>query len=289
MQRFLGPVAARPFALNCGVLIAVGLAGCAPPPPPPSYLPAAQYSAATPFAPYQFMPLPQGTPAPNWDLLPPAPGQPAVLRLRFPERAFFDFDDYAPRLDSRGVLDAVADAIKRDPSGAAVTVLGHTDIIGTETYNLGLARRRAGSVMEALLSRGVPAGRLTAVAVGKRQPLAPNDTVEGRALNRRVEFLVSPTTAANLAAVAQATPGREPLEVLRPEMAPDNLVVLQGEPLMPRLPVPTPSPGLPRPSALPRRASPASVRRAGPAPAPVVQPARPENVQRAPLGERMEY
>jgi hypothetical protein len=57
--------------------------------------------------------------------------------------------------------------------------------------------------MAALVARGVNPDQLTEVAIGKRQPIAPNDTAEGRALNRRVEFLISPAMSANLAAVQQ--------------------------------------------------------------------------------------
>jgi hypothetical protein len=57
--------------------------------------------------------------------------------------------------------------------------------------------------MAALVARGIKPNQLTEVAIGKRQPIAPNDTAEGRALNRRVEFLISPAMSANLAAVQQ--------------------------------------------------------------------------------------
>lgn|GEM_PF-4771760 len=126
-----------------------------------------------------------------------------VVRVVFPEKAFFAFDSATPLPGSSRILDVIADNMKHDVPDAALTVLGHTDAVGTDAYNIDLSRRRAQAVIEALTARGVPAKQLTEVAIGKRQPLAPNDNPEGRALNRRVEFLISPATSANLAAVQQ--------------------------------------------------------------------------------------
>ena len=141
-------------------------------------------------------------------LLPPGSvdfmaGPVPVVRVVFPERAFFAFDFATPLPGSGRIFDLIADSMKHDVPDAALTVLGHTDAIGSDTYNIALSRRRAEAVMAALVERGVRPGQLTEVAIGKRQPIAPNDTAEGRALNRRVEFLISPATSANLAAVQQ--------------------------------------------------------------------------------------
>ena len=65
---------------------------------------------------------------------------------------------------------------------------GDTDSIGTDAYNQGLSERRAESVRSHLVDRGVSASRLTAVGYGESQPIASNETEEGRALNRRVEL-----------------------------------------------------------------------------------------------------
>lgn len=141
-------------------------------------------------------------------LLPPGSvdfmtGPVPVVRVVFADRVFFDFNSAVPRQEAAGILDLIAENMKRDVPDAALTVLGHTDAIGSDEFNLDLSRRRASAVMQALAARGVNPAELSEVAIGKRQPIAPNDTVDGRARNRRVEFLVSPSLGANLAAVQQ--------------------------------------------------------------------------------------
>jgi outer membrane protein OmpA-like peptidoglycan-associated protein len=126
-----------------------------------------------------------------------------VVRVVFDERVFFDFNSDAPRPEADPVFDLLAENMRRDVPDAAVTVLGHTDAIGTDAYNDSLSARRAAKVMQELLRRGVRANQLSEVAIGKRQPIAPNDTEAGRARNRRVEFLVSSGIDANLATVQQ--------------------------------------------------------------------------------------
>lgn len=126
-----------------------------------------------------------------------------VVRVVFDERAFFAFDSAVPLPASSRIFDVIAQNMKHDVPDAMLTVLGHTDAVGTDDYNIDLSRRRAQAVMQELVNRGVSPGQLTEVAIGKRQPIAPNDTSAGRAMNRRVEFLVSPALASNLAAVQQ--------------------------------------------------------------------------------------
>jgi OOP family OmpA-OmpF porin len=64
-------------------------------------------------------------------------------------------------------------------------IAGHTDSVGTFAYNYLLSARRARAVREYLVQQGVPGYRMTAVGYGEGLPIAPNATVEGRALNRR--------------------------------------------------------------------------------------------------------
>ena len=87
------------------------------------------------------------------------------------------------------ILDEAARILGERP-GVRVNVDGHTDWTGTDAYNQGLSERRANSVRDYLASRGVDASRLIASGHGESQPIASNETREGRALNRRVELNV---------------------------------------------------------------------------------------------------
>ena len=71
--------------------------------------------------------------------------------------------------------------------GSMVKIVGHTDNVGTESNNLSLSNRRASSVREALIMKGVSPARLTAEGRGESMPIASNNTTEGRARNRRIE------------------------------------------------------------------------------------------------------
>jgi len=70
-------------------------------------------------------------------------------------------------------------------------VLGHTDSIGSAAFNQTLSEKRSGSVVSYLASKGIPSSRLTSKGMGKSDPIASNDTPEGRAKNRRVEFVIT--------------------------------------------------------------------------------------------------
>jgi len=101
----------------------------------------------------------------------------------------FDFDKSNIRADARPILDAAIATLQEDPN-VRVTVEGHTDSIGTEEYNMGLSQRRADSVVDYLVAGGIARSRLTAVGMGESDPVASNDTDDGRAQNRRVELRV---------------------------------------------------------------------------------------------------
>ena len=87
--------------------------------------------------------------------------------------------------EDRLLLDSVADILAKRP-GFNVEVRGHTDSTGKDAYNLDLSQRRAEAVRDYLVVKGIPAEKLTAVGKGEAEPIAPNDTADGRALNRRV-------------------------------------------------------------------------------------------------------
>jgi outer membrane protein OmpA-like peptidoglycan-associated protein len=73
-------------------------------------------------------------------------------------------------------------------------VLGHTDSTGSDAYNQALSERRAQSVADYLSMRGVARARMGIRGYGETQPIAPNETEEGRSQNRRVEIKVVPVT-----------------------------------------------------------------------------------------------
>lgn len=124
-----------------------------------------------------------------------------VVRIIFDAAVFFDFNEDTVRPEAEKILDVIAENMRRDVPDARLLVLGHTDAIGTDGYNIDLSKRRATFVMQELVNRGVRSPQLATVAIGKSQPRAPNDTEEGRALNRRVEFMISADQDANVALV----------------------------------------------------------------------------------------
>jgi outer membrane protein OmpA-like peptidoglycan-associated protein len=105
------------------------------------------------------------------------------------EGIYFDFDKVAIRPESGAVLSSVAEVLRENPSWK-VRVEGHTDNIGTDAYNMKLAMGRAAAVRQALVAQyRVSATRLTTAGSGAGRPKTTNDTLEGRAFNRRVELV----------------------------------------------------------------------------------------------------
>jgi OmpA-OmpF porin, OOP family len=92
-------------------------------------------------------------------------------------------------MDSAGLLDRLIETALRCPS-ANIEIAGHTDGDGEDAYNQALSEKRAQSVVDYLVKAGLPADRFTAVGYGSTQPIASNDTDEGKAQNRRIEFVV---------------------------------------------------------------------------------------------------
>jgi len=92
--------------------------------------------------------------------------------------------------DSIGILDQVADALLQVPD-AEVAISGHTDSTGNNQRNLVLSAERADRVKNFLIDRGVSGGRMTSQGYGSSQPIASNETITGRALNRRIDFALT--------------------------------------------------------------------------------------------------
>lgn len=86
-------------------------------------------------------------------------------------------------------LQSLANSLEKYPN-SDILIVGHTDSVGTDAYNLDLSQRRAQAANAYLQSLGVPASRLHAVGKGESEPIQPNDTDAGRAQNRRVEIAI---------------------------------------------------------------------------------------------------
>jgi len=109
-----------------------------------------------------------------------------VVRLN---NVFFDFDKWDLRPESFIELDRVVKLLKENPN-IIIEMSAHTDNRGSDEYNFRLSDDRARSVMEYILSKGVPQDRITSKGYGETMPVVDNDTDEHRQLNRRVEFKI---------------------------------------------------------------------------------------------------
>jgi outer membrane protein OmpA-like peptidoglycan-associated protein len=109
-------------------------------------------------------------------------------RIVILDKVYFQFDSDIIDAKSYELLNEVSAVVMANPSLGRVEVAGHTDSDGADAYNLELSDRRANAVRNYLVSRGVGAGRIIATGYGEIRPLVGNDTPEGKAQNRRVEF-----------------------------------------------------------------------------------------------------
>ena len=147
---------------------------------------------ATPAKPSPAAPAKPATPsAPAAPATPAAPAKPAPSSVRqsvvIQADALFDFDKSVLRPDGKKSID---DALAKI-SGVdleMVIATGHTDSIGTDAYNQRLSERRAQAVKDYLVSKGIPASKVTTIGKGESQPVATNKTKEGRQKNRRVDI-----------------------------------------------------------------------------------------------------
>lgn len=121
----------------------------------------------------------------NVELIPIEVGEKVKL-----ENVFFALDSY--ELDDRSYaeLNKVADFLNENPT-VEISLEGHTDNQGTSAYNLTLSDNRAKAVLEYLVEKGISKDRLTSKGYGDTQPVASNDTKEGRRLNRRTELKIT--------------------------------------------------------------------------------------------------
>jgi len=130
---------------------------------------------------------PVAEPAPPAPAPAPAPEPaPEMQSVRVELDVLFDFDKDTIRPEFRQDIQSLAEFMKTYPS-VTTTVEGHTDSVGSDSYNQNLSERRANAVREALISEGVDGSRVSSAGYGEARPIADNATDEGRAMNRRVE------------------------------------------------------------------------------------------------------
>ncbi len=139
-------------------------------------------------APAAVAPAPRPAPAPA----PVAP--PAATKVTYAADAFFDFDKSVLKPEGKAKLDDLVGKIK-DINLEVIIAVGHTDSVGSDSYNQKLSVARSESVKAYLVSKGIEKNRVYTEGKGEKQPVADNKTSEGRAKNRRVEIEVVGTRA----------------------------------------------------------------------------------------------
>ena len=122
-----------------------------------------------------------------------------AILVNLPDGVTFDVGSATLRPSFRATLDKVATSMMQYPD-SLIDVYGHTDSTGSDVFNQRLSEQRAATVMNYLISRGVPASRLRSQGFGESMPVASNDTTDGRARNRRVEIKIVPITQEDVAA-----------------------------------------------------------------------------------------
>lgn len=130
--------------------------------------------------------------APRLERLPPAPtaapAPPVPISLPAETmRVYFMYNSNEMSNDAYATLDLAAEVLARNP-GLRVTIRGYTDNVGAASYNTWLSRFRAHIVKSYLVGKGVDAERIEAIGMGPTDPVASNETPEGRGANRRVEL-----------------------------------------------------------------------------------------------------
>ena len=121
-----------------------------------------------------------------------------AILVNLPNGVTFDTDSTLIKPGFRDTLDTVAASLNTYPN-SLIDVYGHTDATGTDGYNQTLSENRARVVADYLVSKGVNQARIRSTGFGKTQPVATNDTPEGRAANRRVEIKIVPISQEDVA------------------------------------------------------------------------------------------
>ena len=120
----------------------------------------------------------------------PIPGSERDFVINVGDRVYFDYDHYAVRDDARSILDAQAAWLQRYPA-VRVRIEGNCDERGTREYNFALGARRANSVKEYLVGRGVSVARIDTVSYGKERPIDTGSGEDALAHNRNAHTAIT--------------------------------------------------------------------------------------------------
>lgn len=101
----------------------------------------------------------------------------------------FEFGSNKLTVNAKEALDEVIAELKKHPE-VKLEIHGHTDNVGKGDYNITLSQERAIAVKDYMVSKGISKSRIDTMGFGDRRPVASNDTAEGRALNRRIDFII---------------------------------------------------------------------------------------------------
>ena len=110
--------------------------------------------------------------------------------INFKEKVLFAFNQSDLSTGSQSSLDKLTNILQKYPD-TNIEIIGHTDSKGTDSYNQELSQRRSTAVAGYLRNKGIGSSRVTTKGMGESDPVATNDTDEGRSLNRRVEFVIT--------------------------------------------------------------------------------------------------
>ena len=111
------------------------------------------------------------------------------IYIRFDSGILFPYDSEALQTAGRTNLTRLAESLRRYPE-SEVLIVGHTDAVGSDSYNYGLSQRRAAAARSYLIQQGVQSHRIRTEGRGKTEPIATNETASGRQENRRVEVAI---------------------------------------------------------------------------------------------------
>ena len=161
------------------------LAACAP---KPKVEPAVPVEPTQPTAP-QYPTAPTG-PVSGGNVGAPAPGSEQDFVVNVGDRVYFDLDSYSVRADAAPLLDAQAAWLVRYPN-VQIRIEGNADERGTREYNLALGSRRANSVREYLVQRGVQPSRISTVSYGKEKPIDAGANEEAYQRNRNAHTAIT--------------------------------------------------------------------------------------------------